>query len=101
MKLFTIRGNSHWKVFRGTTRSQAAEMVIKPGNREGGPQNRHPKSDQWLYVISGHGMAIVEGKDIPLNAGTLLLVEKNERHEILALGRSPLKTLNFYTPPAY
>lgn len=42
----------------GNQRSQAAEMVLKPGDSEGGADNRHPRSDQWLFVVSGNGQAI-------------------------------------------
>jgi mannose-6-phosphate isomerase-like protein (cupin superfamily) len=36
-----------------------------------------------------------------LRAGTLLLIERGERHEIRNTGRAPLRTLNVYVPPAY
>jgi len=36
-----------------------------------------------------------------LSAGTLLFIEKKERHEIRNDGRALLRTLNFYAPPAY
>ena len=80
---------------------QAAQMVIPPGGREGGPDNRHRGADQWLFVASGRGMAIVEGARRALRPGSLLLIERGERHEIRATGRAPLKTVNFYSPPAY
>lgn len=80
---------------------QAAEMVIAPGGSEGGPDNRHGGADQWLYVISGKGLAIVEGVEQPLAAGSLLVIERGERHEVRNVGRTLLKTLNFYSPPAY
>lgn len=80
---------------------QAAEMVIGPGKREGGPDNRHRGADQWLYVVSGSGKAIVEGQEQALHAGSLLVIEKGESHEIRNTGDEPLATLNFYSPPAY
>ena len=80
---------------------QAAQMVIAPGGSEGGPDNRHRGAEQWLYVVSGTGMAIVEGTRRALAAGSLLLIERGERHEIRATGRTPLKMVNFYAPPAY
>jgi len=80
---------------------QAAQMVIRPGGKEGGPDNRHRGADQWLYVTEGTGVAIVEGARRALRAGSLLLIERGERHEIRATGRTPLKTVNFYSPPAY
>ncbi|MEI2455357.1 cupin domain-containing protein [Lysobacter firmicutimachus] len=82
-------------------RAQAAEMVIAPGDSEGGPDNRHRGADQWLYVVSGTGVAIVEGVRRTLRAGSLIAIERGERHEIRNTGRSLLKTVNFYTPPAY
>ena len=80
---------------------QAAQMVIAPGGSEGGPDNRHRGADQWLFVASGRGMAIVEGARRALRPGSLLLIERDVRHEIRATGDAPLKTVNFYSPPAY
>lgn len=85
----------------GNRRVQAAEMVIPPGDAEGGPKNRHKGTDQWLFVVSGRGVAIVQGHRHPLKTGSLLLVERGEQHEIRNTGRALLKTLNFYNPPAY
>ncbi len=81
--------------------SQAAEMIVAPGGCEGGETNRHRGSDQWLYVISGAGSAIVSGRRRALAAGTLLLIERGETHEIRNSGTTPLRTLNLYVPPAY
>ena len=36
-----------------------------------------------------------------LKPNSLLLIEKGEPHQITATGKSPLVTLNLYTPPAY
>ena len=80
---------------------QAAEMTIAPGDSEGGPGNRHRGADQWLYVIEGEGTAIVEGKAHPIRTGSLLVIEHGEHHEIRNTGKAPLKTLNFYYPPAF
>lgn len=86
-------------------RAQAAEMVIAPGDSEGGPDNRHRGADQWLYVVSGTGVALVEAngrrRGVALRAGTLLVIEKGEKHEVRNTGRTLLKTMNFYYPPAF
>ena len=39
---------------------QAAEMVIAPGEAEGGPGNRHRGADQWPFVVAGTGVAWVK-----------------------------------------
>ena len=85
----------------GNRRSQAAEMVIRPGGSEGGPKNRHRGADQWLYVVAGRGQAKVNGRSYPLSEGTLLLIERGDDHEVKNTGRAMLRTLNFYSPPAY
>lgn len=76
-------------------------MTLAPGDAEGGPENRHRGADQWLYVVDGTGVARIGGKRIPLRAGSLVLIEHGDRHEIRNTGRRPLRTLNFYSPPAY
>lgn len=82
-------------------RGQAATMVIAPGDCEGGPHNRHRGADQWLFVLSGRGVATLGGRPRPLKAGSLVLIERGTNHEIRNTGRTPLKTLNLYVPPAY
>src|ERR1700752_2434087 len=82
-------------------RSQAATMMLAPGGKEGGPDNRHRGADQWLYVIEGTGRARVNGRGVRLKPGMLVLIEKGDVHEIRNTGRGQLKTVNFYVPPAY
>ena len=76
-------------------------MVLPPGDAEGNAHNRHRGADQWLFVESGRGVARVNGRRYKLSAGTLLLIERGDEHEIRNTGRGLLKTLNFYVPPAY
>jgi quercetin dioxygenase-like cupin family protein len=80
---------------------QAAEMVIEPGDAEGGPRNRHRGADQWLFVVAGTGVAKIKGKRYPLKSGSLVLIQHGDQHEIRNTGRTLLKTLNLYSPPAY
>jgi mannose-6-phosphate isomerase-like protein (cupin superfamily) len=97
----TLRFGKGFRVAFEVRKAQAAEMVIAPGGSEGGADNRHRGADQWLFVVSGSGVATVEERRVPLKAGTLLVIEKGERHEVRNTGRTLLKTLNFYYPPAF
>jgi mannose-6-phosphate isomerase-like protein (cupin superfamily) len=90
-----------FRVVFGNDRAQVAEMVLAPGTSEGDRTNRHIRADQWLHVVNGTGMAVVNGKPTPLRAGVLLLIERRDRHEIRNTGRTLLRTLNYYVPPAY
>jgi mannose-6-phosphate isomerase-like protein (cupin superfamily) len=85
----------------GNTRSQAAVMVLAAGGREGGPDNYHRGSDQWLFVIEGTGTAIINGHKTSLKPGKMVLIEAGDRHEIRNTGRLLLKTVSVYAPPAY
>ena len=101
MKQAKLNGTSSFRVVLSNRRSQAAEMVLAAGNAEGDSDNRHVGSDQWLYVASGIGTAIIKGKRYPLRAGTLILIERGDAHEIRNTGKSKLRTVNIYVPPAY
>lgn len=101
MKRKQLRLGRGFRVALGNRRSQVAEMVLPPGGAEGGRDNRHRGADQWLYVVSGTGSARVNGKQVALRAGTLLLIEHGDKHEVKNTGRGLLRTLNVYVPPAY
>jgi mannose-6-phosphate isomerase-like protein (cupin superfamily) len=101
MKQKHLRFGKGFRVAMGNSHAQAAEMVIAPGQSEGGRDNYHRGADQWLYVLSGTGSASVNGKRYQLRPGTLLLIERKDKHEIKNTGNDLLRTLNFYVPPAF
>jgi mannose-6-phosphate isomerase-like protein (cupin superfamily) len=90
-----------FKVLASTRSAQAALMVLRAGQSTGEPENEHPHSDQWLFVVSGTGQALVKKRRLTLRKNSLLLIEKGEIHQIINKGRLPLITINFYSPPAY
>lgn len=103
MKLIpTGKHRREFEVLVSTRSAQAAMMTLQPGGSSSDkPENEHPRSEQWLFVISGTGRARVSGRTVSLRARSLLLIEKGEPHQITNTGRAPLVTLNFYSPPAY
>lgn len=90
-----------FKVLASTPSAQAATMVLQSGESSGEFANEHPHSEQWLLVVSGTGRARVGKRCVALRGNSLLLIEKNEPHQIINTGRKPLVTLNLYAPPAY
>jgi mannose-6-phosphate isomerase-like protein (cupin superfamily) len=100
-RIKTRSAKGFFKVVAGTRRSQAATMVLRPGQTTGDEDNVHESADQWLYVVSGKGKATVERRRVALESGALLLIEAGERHAISNTGRVPLVTVNVYAPPEY
>ena len=100
-----LHTNQHRALFSPFLRSrnvQAAAMVLRPGQSSSErKENEHPRAEQWLFVIRGRGRAKVGSRSVDIQAGSLLLIEKGERHQITCTGQTPLRTINFYCPPAY
>ena len=107
MKLFdTTKHRGEFEVLASTKLGQAAMMELKPGGASDEElSNEHPRSEQWLYVVSGSGSATVVSGDrrrtVKLQPGMLLVIERRELHLITNTGKKPLLTINFYLPPAY
>jgi mannose-6-phosphate isomerase-like protein (cupin superfamily) len=89
-------------VLTQTRCAQAAMMTLCPGQSSSDePENEHPKAEQWLFVLTGSGRAIVGKRRVALKEGSLLLIEKGELHQITNTGREQMVTFNLYCPPAY
>lgn len=99
MKRQALEFTHPFKVVLETASAQAAVMTIAPGGSSGG-ESVH-KADQWLFVLSGSGEALVAGTRHPIEAHSLIVIEAGETHEIFNTGDAPLETLNFYTPPEF
>src|SRR5689334_7493707 len=103
MKLIRTTGHREsFRILAETRALQAAVMTLPPGESTGDPDNEHPDSEQWLLVLKGTGRAKVGRRSVPIQKGSLLVVEKGETHQVKNTGRkNALVTLNFYAPPAY
>ena len=99
MRRHHLEFDRFFEVVEQTDDAQAAQMTLDPGQSTGGPDNFHVDSDQWLFVHSGSGWAVVDGDEHSLETGDLLCIESSERHEIGADSDSSLETVNLYVPP--
>jgi oxalate decarboxylase/phosphoglucose isomerase-like protein (cupin superfamily) len=108
MKKFStakIRGS--FKLVGDSIGVQAAIMTLKPGGASSDDlENEHATSEQWLFVLSGVGAAVVRKvggrkRQVKLAEGDLVLIEKGEFHQIKNTGKRTFRSINFYAPPAY
>src|SRR5262249_19025950 len=75
------------RAFRRPQRGSAAKLRAFTG--------RPPASSQ------ARAKAVVHGETLPLKAGTLVLIQRGDTHDIRNTGDGPLRTLNVYVPPAF
>lgn len=105
--LKTGKFRRQFDVLVATRGAQAAMMTLQPGGASDDElSNEHPASEQWLFVLSGSGRAMVGKRKgalarVALRARDLLVIERRELHQIKNTGRKPLVTFNLYVPPAY
>lgn len=52
------------------------------------------KAEHWLYVVAGRGVVKRNGAPIALKRGTLVVIRRNERHEIVSDGGEPLRAVS-------
>ena len=52
------------------------------------------KAEHWLYVVAGSGVVQRNGTPIALKRGTLVVIQRNERHEIVNDGDEVLRAIS-------
>ncbi|MBE9008079.1 cupin domain-containing protein [Fortiea sp. LEGE XX443] len=62
------------------------------------PPNRHQWALELFFVLKGEGIAICDGKKVPIKAGDSLLVPPTGTHLIKNTGSSRLYTLTIMVP---
>jgi len=102
----TGKSRRSFDVLFATRGAQAAMMTLQPGcATDDRPSNEHAQSEQWLFVLSGSGQAVIgrgrAARRVSLAENSLLVIEKGELHQVKNSGRKLLRTLNVYVPPAY
>ena len=70
--------------------------IFDPGGRT--PTHRHNFAVEMFFILKGEGLAICDGKNIPLHPGDSLLVRPTGIHEIRNVGSQRLYALCFMVP---
>lgn len=52
-------------------RAIVVHMVLPPG-RESFVPHTHTTEEEWIYILSGHGTADIDGSAIPVSAGDFM-----------------------------
>lgn len=97
----TLTPETGFKVLSDTGRSQFATVALEPQQKHGSAETINQDADQWLYVISGSGRAVVGEDAVELGPGALVLIEAGEPHEIRNLGDTMLEAISICAPPEH
>jgi mannose-6-phosphate isomerase-like protein (cupin superfamily) len=77
-------------------RSQLVVMDIPVGGEIG--SERHDYVEQILFILSGHGTTIVDGKTTAVGAGDVVVVNPGVMHNLKNTGANSLKVYTVYAP---
>ena len=70
------------------TESNSATLICqKPG--EGNRRHYHSNWNEWWYILDGQWEFEIEGKIRIINKNELILIKKNLKHKITAIGNKP------------
>ena len=57
--------------------------------------------EEVLAFVAGEGKAVIEGQELSVRAGSVVVVPSGTRHNFIATGDQPLKLYTVYTPPEH
>ncbi len=78
---------------------QVVVMSIPPGGEIG--DEVHAGTDQLFLFVTGRGEVVIDGQRRAVGPDDLVFVHAGIRHDILAVGSSPLRLITVYAPPAH
>ncbi len=84
-------------VLHTTDKSQLVVMNIPVGGEIG--EETHAHVEQILFVQSGTGKTVLDGKETDVNAGDVIMVPPGTKHNLLNAGATPLIIATVYVPP--
>ena len=84
-----------------TTLFQSERLLVGLNAFEPGQEHRlhaHAGLDKVYHVLSGSGLFLLEGREVPMSAGTLLVAPAEVPHGIRNTGRTRLLVLAILAP---
>lgn len=63
------------------------------------PYHYHNKRESIITIISGHGIEIMDGEEIPISAGDVFFIPVGVKHTTVNNSDSDLRYLEFFTQP--
>jgi mannose-6-phosphate isomerase-like protein (cupin superfamily) len=68
---------------------------IAPGQRTA--ISYHQVAEEYYFILSGSGLAVLDGRELPIKAGDFLRLPPGTRHSFVT-AQEPLEMLDIHTP---
>ena len=81
----------------GTQRVELFRDTMAPGISTG--VHVHRQADEFFYVVSGKGLALVDGPELTIEADDIVFVPKGHDHRVKSTGPMPLELVFFVDTP--
>jgi mannose-6-phosphate isomerase-like protein (cupin superfamily) len=94
----TLKNKNFRKVLYTNKKQQLVLMSLTPHEEIG--MEKHKTISQFIRLEEGSGYAIVEGKKRILKNGSVLIIDPNTYHNIIA-GKNGMKLYTIYSPPKH
>lgn len=96
----TLANETFRTVLYTDERLQLVVMSLKPGEEIG--EEVHGHTDQFIRVEAGEGVAVLEGEEVPLRDGSVVIVPQGVRHNVINTSEAAaLKLYTLYAPPEH
>ena len=64
---------------------------------EGHTESHSHAHEQLHYILEGTGKGVIDGRDVPLKEGDILLVNGHEEHQFFNTSSAPFRFLVFFS----
>lgn len=99
IKKLTLENDNFRKVIYTGKNSQLVLMSIPVAEEIG--EEVHPDVDQILFLVSGIGEAVLEGKSSEFKTDEVVFVPAGTKHNFINKGDTDLKLYTVYSPPEH
>jgi mannose-6-phosphate isomerase-like protein (cupin superfamily) len=93
------RNDAFRRVILTGEHEQVVVMTIPSGGDIG--EEVHPRTDQLLAFVDGHGEAQLDGESSMVSPNDLVFVRAGTRHNFINSGDIPLRLITVYAPPEH
>jgi len=92
----TEKNNYFRQVLFTGDKSQLVVMALQPGEDIGAETHRHV--EQTLFFYSGNGKAVIDGEELAIKAGDVVVVKPGANHNFINTGSEVMKIYTIYSP---